>query len=494
MASFKAFIDIVGRSRVGKAVKKASKQMRRLRGNTKAVKMQLGRGATNANLMTSKINSVATSNLSRNFLNASRNVSLLTRRMKSLPTNMAKKTGRGMLNVSSATKKSSISMGKFNNVVHGGIRRLAHFGEVSGEAKEKAIGFRGGMLSMMFAGMALSRVFSRMFGPIMKLVGVGEIMSSMFKSLMAPAMLAVLPNLLSMVDAVMKISPEIKKLIGYVTLFMGVLGTLGSTVGITVLAFGGLASTSVAAIAAIVGLAGAITALLVRGKDMSKFFGDLPPEIEMIFSGIFTAIRKYTKGIINVFKGFLNLAKGLFTANFEQISKGLRQIFEGIITFLKGFFIYNVKTIVGAGGILGRVIINAFNYVKSKIAGLISGIVNQVTGWFVTLKEKFIDFVSDVKNIIPDWLMSLISGGVSVATFGLSDAVGSALNDFIMQDGKIHRINQRDTIVGSKNGVPGGNKVDISVNVDNVSNEVDIRRIADEIESRFDNKFTGRNF
>ena len=99
----------------------------------------------------------------------------------------------------------------------------------------------GGFLSLMFAGMALSRAMNGLLKTSLEWVGITELMSLALGELFLPVALDILNNFaLPFLDWVSNLSPGMKKMIGWFVVIAGVLGGIVSVAGQLGLALIGL--------------------------------------------------------------------------------------------------------------------------------------------------------------------------------------------------------------------------------------------------------------
>lgn len=248
--------------------------------------------------------------------------------------------------------------------------------------------FRFEWLGVMFAGMALVRVFGGLIKAQMDLFGISEMLSAAWTVVLLPVMEKLADILYPLLDAFMDLPEPIKILIGVFVLVAGIVGTIMLLVGQFALginsliilfpALGGIVKGAVAVIVGSLGLILLIVAIVVAvviGMYLawkSNFLG-----MKKTVAIFVNAVKGIFTGIVNVFKGVLNIVKGLFTGDFELIKKGIVQIFTGL-----GGILTNIFVAIGAAivAILKGSLMIVYNMVKAIIDGII---------WVASKVKKF---------------------------------------------------------------------------------------------------------
>ncbi len=239
--------------------------------------------------------------------------------------------------------------------------------------------FNFAWLSIMFAGMALNRVFGGLIRSQMQLWGVSDLMSAAWTLVMLPVMEAITPLLYKLIDAFMNLPDGVKLAIGFAVLFMGVLGMILMVGGQIMLFFMGLKLLAPALFGKLVAGAGAFFAslgpiLLIIGAIIliivavwlawKSNFMNIRENIKNWIAGI----KQWFNGLLTFFKGILNIIRGIFTGNFDLVRRGIIQIFKSIGMQLMGIFkvIVNGIVIIFKGGLK-----LVYNFIKVIIDGVV---------------------------------------------------------------------------------------------------------------------------
>jgi hypothetical protein len=259
-------------------------------------------------------------------------------------------------------------------------------------------GFRMEMLGVMFFGMGLSKFFSGLLQPALKLVGIFELWSLMLSIVFLPLALALLDPLLKIMDWFINLPEPVKMGIGVFVALAAILFKLLFLVGMFALglgsliqAFGGIAAIKgiLTGVGTIIGTVGgfilailAVITIAIIGFVLAwkENFGKIKGWVELMWVGI----KQIFKGFIEWFKGLWMIISGLFEGNTDKIIKGLKlmakgfkNIFVGLLRFVGGLLVTLGLSILRAlWGIvksIGGLIVKAYSYLKGKVTGLVGG-------------------------------------------------------------------------------------------------------------------------
>jgi len=262
--------------------------------------------------------------------------------------------------------------------------------------------FKFEWLSIMFAGMALDRVFGGLIKTQLQLWGISEGLAGMWTIVMAPIMALITPILWKIIDAFMNMSPGMQLAIGAIVLFIAGIAKILLIVGQVMLALmgfkilgfgifasmGGAAAALSAAFWPIVIVIGAIILIIVAVWLAWKTnFMNIRDNIKNFIAGF----KQMFNGIITIVKGIMNIVKGIFSGDFDLVRKGIEQIFKGIWNYISGGF----KVLLNGIIIIFKAGLNlVYNLFKVVIDGVIWGVnkliklVNKIPG----VNFKTIDF------------------------------------------------------------------------------------------------------
>jgi len=330
--------------------------------------------------------------------------------------------------------------------------------------------FKFEWLGIMFAGMALSRVFGGLVRAQLQLFGVTDMLSAMWTIVLLPIMELITPILFKLIEAFMAMPDSMKLVVGVGVLLAAAIGLILMVVGqvmLGVTALAGVFGTSltgmitasaafisgallpIIAVIAIVGLV--IAGIYLAWK--SNFLN-----IRRNISGFVAAFKQWFGGLVSIVKGVLNIIKGIFTGDFELVKKGVVQVFSGLFNW-----------IVGGWKMVGQAIIIIFKGVVKLIWNifkvLVDGIIWAVNGISKVFGGKQIGFKMpsyQTGGIVPETGPALLHKGEEVIP---RRQVGNREGDII-------------TFAPT-----------ININNPTLEKDMDIRKLADEVNKRLAPEF-----
>lgn len=323
--------------------------------------------------------------------------------------------------------------------------------------------FNFAWLSIMFAGMALNRVFGGLIKSQFELWGVTDMFSATLSVVFIPLMSSLIDILFPIMEWFMNLPEPVQKAIGIFVLLATGIGILLTVIGSVMLAVQGFAALwpaisatalptiggIIAALAPFIAIIAIIVAVVI-GMYLAwktNFLG-----MKQTVENFVNAIKQSFGGLVDIFKGVLSILKGIFTGDFTLIKEGLVKIFKGLFDFIVGGFKAAFNLVVGV--VKGALMI-VYNIIKAIIDGI---------GWIVGKVGKLFGGTGE-----PAWkLPSFQMGGIMPET-GLA---------------YLHK-GERITPANEVNSSP---MMNITVNA-NVSSDYDVRRIADQLKQYFVNDY-----
>ncbi len=118
-------------------------------------------------------------------------------------------------------------------------KRIKNINKQMSRGRRESRGFQFGWLSVMFAGMALNRVFGGMIKSQLKLFGITDLFAGVLTVVMLPVMELLLPLFLKLAEFLFDLPEPIKLMIGKFIIFGAVLGIALLVIGQFMLALGG---------------------------------------------------------------------------------------------------------------------------------------------------------------------------------------------------------------------------------------------------------------
>ena len=395
-----------------------------------------------------------------------------------------------MTEIETALNEAGLTLTQFNKTLETNFKVMTKSGQVVDKISTKnkdlanmfrktnlqARRFKFEWLSIMFAGMALSRTFGGLIKTQMQLWGVTEGLSSMWTIIFLPLMEKITPVIWALIDAFENLPEGVQSAIGGLILFLAALGGIMLVAGQFMLFLGGLKLLAPAlfgklAVAAAgflsVGLLPIIVAIAIITAVIVGIWLAWKSNFMNIRKNIASFIEGFKQmfsGIIQIVKGVLNIIKGIFTGDFELVKKGVIGVFKGIWNYLAGGWkaMGNLIVIIFKG--IGKLVYNVF---KVLIDGILWGI-NLLIKGYNKIVPKFLE-INPIEFKMP-----------SFQTGGLVAETGPAL------------LHAGEKVIPKGRGGSGSGETIFSPTVyitAQINNEMDIRVLASKL-----NEYWARDF
>ncbi len=318
-------------------------------------------------------------------------------------------------------------------------------------------------LGIMFAGMALLRVFGGLIRSQLELWGVTEGFSGMLAVLFAPMMEKLVDLLFPIMDWFMNLPEPVQELIGWIVLlvaglglFLMVIGQLalglgsiklllgGGGVGGALLKMGGLlkgiivffTGLGIVALAVVAVVVSVVVGMWLAWKE--NFLG-----MRNTVANFIKGVKSIFQGLINIISGILDIIVGIFTGDWDKAIEGVKKILRGLMQFITGVFIGAINLVLG-------IITGAIKIIANIIKFIIDGI-----KWTIGKVGGFIGGILGFQD-----------GGV------VPGRLGQPVPAIVHGGERIIPANRSDK--------GGGGPINITVNA-NVSSDYDVRRLGDQI-------------
>ncbi|MCZ6102929.1 hypothetical protein [Campylobacter ureolyticus] len=164
------------------------------------------------------------------------------------------------------------------------------------------------------------------------------------------------------------------------------------------------------------------------GKEVLAFFKTMKPAILQLLS----YVKGTFMGVVDFFKGLLQILVGVFTGNFDLIEKG----WDNLIIGLKEYFINFKDWLIKFWSILAKVILNLLLVLKegainafNSLAELIKAPFENAFIWIKTQYEKYIEpIINAVKSFNPANIVSNAKDSIKSLGSGAVDYGKNMLN------------------------------------------------------------------
>lgn len=319
-------------------------------------------------------------------------------------------SGQRVSKIMGASDLAFDKSGKVINTMGGAVKDLD---ARMRKGKASTTRFKMEFLGVMFAGMALYRVFSGLIKKQLELYGVTEMFGAMLTVTFGPIMDVLAPILYSLMELFMNLPENVQLAIGVFTL-------LGLALGAIMMLFGQTAL--------------GINSLAALFKVSASTIGIAIAGIVLIIAGIGLVIKGVTDIVNNWGKDWIKVIKGVSIALI-----GLSLIILGI-----ALIIGSVPLAIAAAGvaIVAVVVWIVTTIIKhwDKIKEFVKNVVESIVGFFKWLWEKLVghSIIPDIVNGIISWFKKLPSAifnfikGIPTKILGVFKGIGQQIYDMIM--------------------------------------------------------------
>jgi len=256
-------------------------------------------------------------------------------------------------------------------------------------------GFQFGWLSVMFAGMALNRVFGGLLKSQLQLFGITELFSAVLTVVMLPVMMLLLPLFLKLAEVFMDLPDSVKLAIGVIILLGFFIGLLLLIVGQVMLAWGGFAllisGAAPGMVAAMGTVALAFLALLL-----------ILVGISIIVAGVVIIVQNWGEDWTKVLSGIgislIGLGTVFIGVMIAMAAAGVASgilvtlAWAGVIIILVGIFILFVAFVIRNW----EEIKDQFTILWASVGVFFGTVINGM----ITIFEKFINRIIDQINLV----------------------------------------------------------------------------------------------
>lgn len=376
-------------------------------------------------------------------------------------------------------------------------------------------GFKMEMLSVMFFGMGMQRFFMGLLKPAFELTGLFEIWSSVLTILFLPVALALIPFMLKLLEIVIAMPDEQKKMIGYFVIAGAVLGTMIMVLGMVVLGLGGIGAALGPvglALTAVFGIGGAAIVGLPLLGGLFKILG-------INIGGLGNPIDSIT-GSLNQFKedGTLTAeeVKTAFMVAGVDIGDSAEKIASDLNAIPGKIKTEDIETIKDKYGLVIEEVKAGFDTLVDKMVEVIDKILRKITESLPEFTAKAVKIVVAIAKVLgerlPDLIVSFLQGiwtGISEAFYKPRPEGMEWWKESPFFPGRVSRGYQHGGIVSGRFGSPvpiiahagervipanrsGGGDTYISITIDaEISSEIDLDRVASEVSTRIATEMGG---
>jgi len=309
-------------------------------------------------------------------------------------------------------------------------------------------GFRMELLSVMFFGIALSRVMTGLLQPTFQLAGIFDIFNETLGIGLLPIGLYLLESvLIPFMDWFLNLSEPVRFVIGAIILFIGTMALILMVVGQVLLGIGGLIifmPVIAGAFALVSGAVGGAFAAFLAGHViiaalvafvgafllpiillLAIAFANNGEKIMAAIDNVFKVVGAIFGDIIGVIEGFIDLFMAIVSGDGEAAGAAFVKIFTNLFEVIKGIF-WDLPFAIGM--VFGEILRGIGIWVL-KIPGFFIDLSKSIVRAFLELPTRIGNIFKGIglaiKNAVP-WLFDLLSAG-GAALGGLGDLLGGVM-------------------------------------------------------------------
>jgi hypothetical protein len=323
--------------------------------------------------------------------------------------------------------------------------------------------YTGALLGLMFTSMAVSRVFGGMVRSVLDILGVSEMWNATILTVLMPALQPLADILFNIMDWFMNLSDGWKLAIGIIVLVVFALATIVTWLSIIIIAISAVVTAF--AMPGVISVIGTIISVIGT--------------IAVVFAGVVLIIT----GIIDIFKGKLE-GIGLVIMGIGTIIL-LFAFWWGLIIIAVGLCVYWVikhwDTVKGWFSSffswLGNMFSAIWDGIKSGFKAVVNffiwGLNTWIGGWeaMFNFAIKGLNFLINLINKIP----GINIGTIGNVSFGI---IPSFANGGVMPYTGLAMVHKGETVTPAGQNINSSPIINISANV---SNDYDVRRLADQL-------------
>jgi len=298
-------------------------------------------------------------------------------------------------------RENNLAMQNADTAVNTLTGQTQSLGQVTQQAGKEAKRFNFSWLSVMFAGMALNRVFGGLIKSQLKLFGITELLGGAFTLVMLPVMMMLLPLFLWLSQIMMNLSPEMKIVVGVLIVVAAIFGLLLLVGGQLMLAIMGLGS--------IFGIFGVLALLAVLGIVLILI------GLGFIIAGIIIIVQNWGKDW-----GKVMLGMGIALIGLGVVALGVFAIMtaagvtSAVITWAA--WTAGISLIVGAFILLGSKVVSEWDDISAGWTVIMAKMHNKFTKFRNGIIDGILAVATAWNNFMPDVLEINVSGLESFKT------------------------------------------------------------------------------
>lgn len=452
-------------------------------------------------------------------------------------------------------KENNLTFNQQGEIIDALTGRFIDNGTAVRKASTNLKRFNFSFLSLLFAGMALDRVFGSLIRKQLELFGVTDMLSAMWTVVLLPIMEILTPIIYSLLEAFLNMSDGGKLAVGAFVLIGAALGTLFIILGQVYLGmkgligafnvfkgvfaglkFGSIFSGITSGIVTVLSYLAPVAAIVIGIIDIFKYWGT---SLKGVVGGIIIALGGLL-GIIAVILGapallvaaivtalvittklivkYWDQIKAFYIRTWEFLKNAFISIWNSLIAFYQGIWnqftnfatngMNTLKNILDVGwAYIQQSIANRWNNIKEFFTSTwesITEIFDQSVDFITTLPSRILEAFTGLGNrikeaitdILPEWMIDLFRRGIRLIRSGgdvFGDILGSFQTGGMVPETGAYILHRGEEVV-PRNEVGSSNTFSpsIVVNVSGGASSVDANNVARIISEQLNREWAYR--
>ena len=179
----------------------------------------------------------------------------------------------------------------------------------------------------------------------------------------------------------------------------------------------------------------------------TEWYNTLDSDTQAFIDKILNGLTQMWEGLKSIFEGFLNIIKGIWNRDWEQVSEGGKQIWEGIKSWFKGVWEVLKTTVTTVASNIKDDIAKKWAEIKSISKNLWNNIKTAITDKINELKTNAVNKINEMKTNVINKFNELKTNAINK----INELKTNAVNKFNeLKTNIVNKINEAKTAVINK--------------------------------------------
>jgi len=347
--------------------------------------------------------------------------------------------------------------------------------------------FKFQWLTVMFAGMALSRVFEGMVHSMFQLTGVSDMWAATIQTTLLPTFLPLSDILFKLMNFIMNLPEPIQEMIGAFVLVGFAAGKVATAIGAIMLPISMLMGAGIGLGTIILGVISIFAGLALIVKGVIDIMKGKFEGVGLVIMGVGSILLLFIGwwALIPIAVGaavyFIIRYWDKFKGFFVNLWNKLKNLFITVWRDISSFFIRVWDKIKST-------FVGAWNFIKSvakSTADFLISLPKKILNAFMGLGRKI---ARQIEDLLPSWIVKLFKGGLSLARKTKKLLLGSFQTGGIVPVTGPYLLHAGEIVIPRERASAINFSPSITINA-TISSDMDVRRIAEELNRRFASDF-----